>query len=375
MIQKLTNYWTEKTTTSELKSVMNELGHFPTDNELIKIGRNDLRGAISRNGGSNYLREKVGCNILRKSNGYWTEENIIFELKSVIDELGHFPSHSKLNEIDRCDLSAAMSKNGGSNYFRDKMGCELLKKPNGYWTEDTVISELKSVINELGHFPTQVEMKEIGKGNLAVAMSLHGGLNHFREKMGYDIFISWSEDRKSYGYWTEENIISELKSVIDELGHFPTGIELKKMSRYNLLKAMSKQGSYIHFMEKCGITLSMQQKRRSIMASAAKQGIPYDEWESFATEQKYCPLFNKACKESVREKYDRRCFICGLPESENITSAGKLKKLYVHHVDMDKQQGCDGKRWRLIPVCIQHHNLHNNLWMYRVIYLLGHVWD
>ena len=109
--------------------------------------------------------------------------------------------------------------------------------------------------------------------------------------------------------------------------------------------------------------------------SATKQGIPYDEWESFATEQKYCPAFNEACRDSNRTKYDNKCFICGLPESENRTKTGKHKKLAVHHIDMNKNQGCDGNRWRLIPICIYHHStVHNELWRDRIMYLLNTCW-
>ena len=118
---------------------------------------------------------------------------------------------------------------------------------------------------------------------------------------------------------------------------------------------------------------NMSEETRKKM-SAAKQGIPYDEWESFAKESPYCPKFNEACRESNREKYSRKCFICGKHESDNTTKTGKQKRLSVHHVDMDKMQGCNGRRWRLIPTCIEHHGkVHSDLWMYRIIYLLENV--
>lgn len=110
--------------------------------------------------------------------------------------------------------------------------------------------------------------------------------------------------------------------------------------------------------------------------SAGYQHIPYEEWESFASDSSYCPLFNEKCKESNREKYDRRCFITGLLESENITSTGKYQHLSVHHVDMDKGQGCDGKRWKLVPICLKWHGrIHNDLWEARIIWLLENVWN
>ena len=110
--------------------------------------------------------------------------------------------------------------------------------------------------------------------------------------------------------------------------------------------------------------------------SAGHQGIPYEEWEKFACESLYCPDFNEECKESNREKYDRMCFLTGLPEEENITSTGKQKKLTVHHVDMDKGQGCDGIKWKLVPLCMEWHTkVHNELWEARIIWLLDNVWN
>ena len=90
--------------------------------------------------------------------------------------------------------------------------------------------------------------------------------------------------------------------------------------------------------------------------SATRQGLEYDEWESYAVNSPYCPLFNESCRESNREKYNHQCFICGCNESKNITSTEKQRKLSVHHVDMNKQQGCDEHMWKLIPVCIKCHN-------------------
>jgi len=98
--------------------------------------------------------------------------------------------------------------------------------------------------------------------------------------------------------------------------------------------------------------------------SAAKQGIPYDEWEAYACEKKYCPKFNDACRESNREKYGRECFICGKTEKAN------GQKLSVHHVDMDKAQGCESN-WKLVPLCRSCHiAAHNDEIIARLGYLI-----
>lgn len=101
--------------------------------------------------------------------------------------------------------------------------------------------------------------------------------------------------------------------------------------------------------------------------SAAHQGIPYDEWEDFACEKKYCPKFNEACKESNRAKYGRRCFICNKTEKAN------GQKLSVHHVDMDKAQGCESN-WKLVPLCKHcHATTHNDELVARLGYLIKEV--
>lgn len=109
--------------------------------------------------------------------------------------------------------------------------------------------------------------------------------------------------------------------------------------------------------------------------SAAHQGIPYDEWENYASKKEYCPLFDEECRESNREKYDRRCFICGKLEEENITKNGDQWQLSVHHIDMDKGQGCNGVRWKLVPTCLHCHlNLHNEIWAARIMWLLENIY-
>lgn len=146
----------------------------------------------------------------------------------------------------------------------------------------------------------------------------------------------------------------------------------KKMSEAHRGTRLSEETKQKLSKAHCGRIWPEERRRKQ---SASRQNIPYEEWESYACEQRYCPKFNEMCRESNREKYGRRCFICGLPESKNITSAGRQIKLSVHHIDMSKSQGCDELGWKLVPVCMKHHcPLHNKLWEARIIYLINNVW-
>lgn len=106
-------------------------------------------------------------------------------------------------------------------------------------------------------------------------------------------------------------------------------------------------------------------------ASAKTLGIPYEEWDGFVEEHEYCHRFNEPCRESNRDKYGSDCFICEKPESKNMLSSGKNIKLSVHHIDMNKQQGCDDHDWNLIPLCAScHARVHNKPWQARIEYML-----
>lgn len=78
-------------------------------------------------------------------------------------------------------------------------------------------------------------------------------------------------------------------------------------------------------------------------------------WRGGVSFGKYCPKFNEKKKEEIREQYNRICQYCGKHEKDNIAKNGKQRKLSVHHVDSDKEQGCNGKPWKLIPFCMTCH--------------------
>ena len=90
------------------------------------------------------------------------------------------------------------------------------------------------------------------------------------------------------------------------------------------------------------------------------KGEKHHNWQGGISYAPYCPEFNFTLKEKVREKYGRKCFLCGKTEKEN------GEKLSVHHIDGDKMQGCESKKWMLVPLCrschgkIQHNKTLNN---------------
>lgn len=86
-------------------------------------------------------------------------------------------------------------------------------------------------------------------------------------------------------------------------------------------------------------------KFREKIIKALPRGENHPQWKGGISFEPYCSKFNEALKEEIRDKFGRVCFLCPKTEEEN------GQKLSVHHTDYNKEQGCNGIRWLLVPLC------------------------
>lgn len=178
--------------------------------------------------------------------------------------------------------------------------------------------------------------------------------------------IDWKRTKEKTGY-NETYFNNNLKSN-------------KKVYRYCNKCNMGEWIEFLNSYKLCKFCLINEQniiksvnrsEERRIRQSCTYQGIDRKNFTGFITNQKYCSKFNNECREKNRKKYDNQCFVCGKNELENFTKSGKQRKLSVHHIDMNKDQGCNDNEWALVPVCLNCHRiLHTKLWQSRIEYLL-----
>jgi len=125
----------------------------------------------------------------RKPRGYWKDFSIVErELKPIIKELGHFPTQTELKERGYTGMSSAVQDNhGGLNCVRERMGYKLNTKPSGYWTDkENVLREIDLLLKNqnTGTLPSLNWMGGNGCGSLAGAIIKHGGFLKFRRELG-----------------------------------------------------------------------------------------------------------------------------------------------------------------------------------------------
>ena len=179
----------------------------------------------------------------------------------------------------------------------------------------------------------------------------------------------------------DENINEKRKRSVTEYWSYPENhekVSKRNTERYNDPEERKKTGESVRNSEKYKAAMERihNDPEQGKRISAGHQHIPYDEWEAFIVKKSYCLDFNEEIRELNRDKYGRMCFLSGLPEIENIGKDGKQRKLSVHHYDMDREQGCNDKIWKLVPLCMEWHSkVHNELWEARIIWLLENVWN
>lgn len=150
------------------------------------------------------------------------------------------------------------------------------------------------------------------------------------------------------------------KESCEKMSKSHTGVKIgphseetkQKMSKAHTGKIMSAEAR--RNMSIAQQNMSEETKQKISRAGIGKhRGKDNGMWRGGVSESQYCEKFNEYLKEEIRDKYHRRCFECDKTEEEN------GRKLDVHHIDFNKEQGCDNHKWKLIPLCISCHSKTN----------------
>lgn len=155
---------------------------------------------------------------------------------------GVMPTKEELEKVGRSELIGAINKHGGFRTVAERLGLELAytKKPNGYWDNFTNVErDLLKFVNErgaLGVMPTSEELSQAGESGLASAILSYGGYPVVAAQLGL-IF-----KRKPLGYWDDfASVKREILYFIKErgiTGVMPMYKELEQNRRNDLINAI-----------------------------------------------------------------------------------------------------------------------------------------
>lgn len=89
--------------------------------------------------------------------------------------------------------------------------------------------------------------------------------------------------------------------------------------------------------------------------SASRMGEKNPRWCGGKSFEPYCIKFNRAFKDSIRDRFNQTCYLCGCREN--------YKRHAVHHIDYNKSSICNGRSWGFVLLCPRcHARANNNRW-------------
>lgn len=257
-------------------------GEMPTARQLRASNRRDLDNAITNAGGYRAVRRMLGLasDSARKPRGYWNDfDNVARELRDFVKDNPCFseermPSQSELRVCKRADLQQAIDLHGGFIVVGERLGLDHAsnRRPGGYWkdfekladalreyvvTRDAAADDGASSASSdkparggIGWMPTQQELRQSGRADLAQAISeFHGGYANVAEQLG---FKSRTRD------WSEFYMLAReiYKFLREEQGDVPVMVTSKQLSAYgrtDMLYAITRYGGMTAVAERLGL--------------------------------------------------------------------------------------------------------------------------
>lgn len=118
-----------------------------------------------------------------------------------------------------------------------------------------------------------------------------------------------------------------------------------------------------------GKTFETEHKQK---LSDAKSGDKSPTWSGGISFEPYCPKFNKAFKQRVRDFFKGVCVLCGKTTEEN------GKQMFVHHVNYDKKTCCNSSPQLFVILCNNCHpktNFNRQYWEEYFTKLIYEMYD
>jgi hypothetical protein len=102
-------------------------------------------------------------------------------LKEISSHLGHFPSRMELEQMGLSQLSSRVQKSGGFRLWAEKLGFV----PKVSWNKELVLKELRPICESLGSMPSSQYLKSIGRNDLSCAIVRQGGFENIASLIGF----------------------------------------------------------------------------------------------------------------------------------------------------------------------------------------------
>jgi len=161
-------------------------------------------------------------------------ENLLTDLKSVADIVGGIPSELEYSNHGEYSVKTYCKRFGGWNSALQAAGFEPNVEMNLF--EETLLTALEGFAEKLGRPPTADEMDRSGAYTSNSYKRAFGTWNHALRQAGLEVHSVWDV--------SEEDLISELNTFAEELGHVPRKDEMREQGKRSASVYQKRFGSW-----------------------------------------------------------------------------------------------------------------------------------
>jgi len=210
---------------NRLKQFAVELGRPPSQNEMNASGPHAAKTYGDRFGSWNEALETAGLETgTNEPNGRpaTPEDELLADLKSVAEIVGEAPSERSYADHGEYSVKTYCKRFGGWNAALQAAGLEPNVELNV--AEETLITALQEFAEDLSRPPTTDEMDQDGPYTTGPYKRVFGNWNRALRRAGLEVTYPRNV--------SEEDLLSELRGLAQELGHVPRRDEMRDQGKW-----------------------------------------------------------------------------------------------------------------------------------------------
>lgn len=181
--------------------------------------------------------------------GGWDEDTIHELLSSFVAGRAQWPSEAEFAQAGLEPLLLAMTRRGGRNYWRKRMGFAASTRGNPKRRHpDDVEREVAEFCAGMTQWPGATAFRQAGKSGLYQAAARHPlGVKGLAAKLGL------ANNHEQGRGWDDQRIEHEMRELLDGRDHWPTQAEFKAAGRADLMHAIYTHGGHQHWAQRMGM--------------------------------------------------------------------------------------------------------------------------
>ncbi len=177
-----TRRWSEEAIASRLRSFAGDRTDWPTFRDFEAAGEGPLHWQIMNWGGPYYWANLLGVpdDAIRVT---WSKPRIRGALGPLLRGRDTWPAKADFRRAGMLPLYQALNSHGAQEHWAKTFGVRWAPRSRR-WTKAEIHEELERLLPDFEVFPNQKQFRKIGQRGLNVAIRKNGGLDYWSERMG-----------------------------------------------------------------------------------------------------------------------------------------------------------------------------------------------